>query len=63
MIPFLVMHDAIRALRISNAIAIGLLFYGGYEYAKYSGFRPWRTGLIMVAIGVALVALTIALGG
>jgi VIT family len=62
-IPFLVMHDAMLALRISNAIAIVLLFIGGYKLAKFSGFRPWRTGLAMVAIGVVLVGLTIALGG
>jgi len=62
-IPFLVMTDAMRALRISNAIAIVLLFLGGYELAKYSGSPPWRLGLIMVGIGVALVGLTIALGG
>lgn len=62
-IPFIVMQDAVRALRISNAIAIALLLYGGYQYGKYAGFRPWRTAFVMVAVGVALVALTIALGG
>ena len=62
-IPFLVMSDAMRALRISNAIAIVLLFLGGYNLAKYSGSRPWRLGLVMVGIGCALVALTIAVGG
>ena len=62
-IPFLVMRDAMLALRISNAIAIVLLFAGGYALARYSGFKPWKTGLAMVAIGVALVGLTIALGG
>jgi hypothetical protein len=62
-IPFLFMKDAMLALRVSNAIAIVLLFVGGWKLAVYSGFRPWRTGLVMVAIGVALVGLTIALGG
>jgi len=62
-IPFLVMPDAMKALRVSNAIAIGMLFLGGYFLAKSSGYRPWRTGLVMVAIGVVLVAITIALGG
>jgi hypothetical protein len=62
-VPFFFMHDAVRALRVSNAVAIALLFYGGYEYGKYSGFRPWRTGFTMVAVGLVLVALTIALGG
>lgn len=62
-IPFLVMHDAMLALRVSNGIALVLLFAGGYTLARYSGFKPWKTGLAMVGIGVALVGLTIALGG
>ena len=62
-IPFLVMKDAMLALRISNGIAIVLLFVGGYKLAKFSGFHPWWTGLAMVGIGTAVVALTIALGG
>ena len=62
-IPFLLMRDAMLALRVSNGIAIVLLFVGGYKLAKFSGFHPWRTGLGMVGIGAALVALTIALGG
>jgi VIT1/CCC1 family predicted Fe2+/Mn2+ transporter len=62
-IPFLVMHDAMKALRLSNAIAIAMLFVGGYLLAKSSGYRPWRTGLAMVTVGVVLVAITIALGG
>jgi len=62
-VPFLFMRDAMLALRVSNAIAIVLLFVGGYRLAKYVGARPWRTGLAMVAIGAVLVGLTIALGG
>jgi hypothetical protein len=34
-IPFLVMHDAMLALRVSNGIAIVLLFAGGYALARY----------------------------
>ena len=37
------------ALRVSNGIAILLLFAGGYGLASYSGFQPWKTGLTMVA--------------
>ena len=62
-IPFLFMHDTMLALRISNGIAIVLLFIGGYRFAHFSGYNPWRTGLAMVAIGAVLVGLTIALGG
>ncbi len=62
-VPFLLMHDAMRALRVSNAIALVLLFLGGYRLAKFTGTRPWLTGLGMAAIGTVLVGLTIALGG
>src|SRR5262245_57703568 len=62
-IPFLVISDAVRALRISNAVAIGLLFLCGYRLGKYAGYSPWKIGLAMVAVGIVLVAVTIALGG
>jgi hypothetical protein len=49
--------------RVSALTTIVLLFVGGYKLASYSGSPPWRLGLVMVGIGVALVGLTIALGG
>jgi VIT family len=51
------------ALRISNAIAIGMMFLCGYAFGRYSGLHPWVSGLAMVAVGGALVAIAIALGG
>jgi hypothetical protein len=62
-IPFLLWSDVHTALRISNAVAIVMLFVCGYAYARGTGLRPWVTGLVMVAIGLALVAVAIALGG
>lgn len=62
-VPFMFMHDARLALHISNVIAIALLFGAGHTLAGYAGMRRIPTGLSMVAIGAALVALTIALGG
>ena len=62
-IPFILMQDAIRALRFSNAIAITMLFITGYSLGRYSGGQPWRTGISMVIVGLLLVAITIALGG
>jgi VIT1/CCC1 family predicted Fe2+/Mn2+ transporter len=62
-IPFLVMQDARLALRVSNLIAIGLLFIAGWAYGRITGRRPWAMGLAMVTIGVVLSGLTLALGG
>jgi hypothetical protein len=62
-VPFLFFGEVQTALRISNAIAIIMLFACGYAYARGIGLRPWPTGLIMVGIGVAMVAVAVALGG
>jgi hypothetical protein len=62
-IPFIFMHTALLALRISNTIAIVMLFLCGYRLGHYGGHRPWRMGFAMVVVGTVLVAITIALGG
>ena len=62
-IPFILIGDARLALRLSNAVAIAMLFVCGYAFARCAGFRPWATGLSMVGVGVALVGVAIALGG
>lgn len=62
-VPFLLVNDARSALRISNAVAIGMLFLGGYAYAHHAGMRRWLLGIGMVLLGSLLVAMTIALGG
>ncbi len=63
-IPFLLFSaNAVRALRVSNAIALTMLFLGGYTLGRYSGLNPWRLGLSMIAAGIVLVGITIALGG
>jgi hypothetical protein len=62
-LPFTVIRDPKLALRISNGVAIVMLFLTGYRFGRHAGHRPWRMGLAMVAVGAALVSLTIALGG
>jgi len=62
-IPFLFIGDARLALRVSNAVAIAMLFLCGFMFGRYSGFRPVAMGLSMVALGGALVGVAIALGG
>jgi hypothetical protein len=62
-IPFMFMHDAVPALRVSNAIAIVMLFLSGYAFGRMTGRHPWAVGISMVLLGAALVALAIALGG
>jgi hypothetical protein len=62
-IPFLFIDDARLALRVSNAILLGLLFWAGYRWARYTTARPALTGLVFLLFGAALVVMAIALGG
>jgi VIT1/CCC1 family predicted Fe2+/Mn2+ transporter len=62
-IPFLFASDVKLALRVSNGIAILMLFMAGYAFGRHAGRRPWLTGLEMVILGGALVGITIGLGG
>jgi hypothetical protein len=62
-IPFVLISNARVALRISNCIAVCMLFLAGYALGRYTGHRPWRIASTMVCLGVALVGTTIFLGG
>jgi len=62
-LPFLFVSDPRLALRLSNVVAVALLFAIGHRLGVHSGTSPWRVGLLMVLLGSLLVALTIALGG
>ena len=62
-IPFLFIHEVLPAMRASNAVALTMLYLTGHAFGRVIGQRSWLTGLAMVGIGAALVAITIALGG
>lgn len=51
------------AIRLSNLIAFIILFTSGYQWGKYSGTNPWKTGLLLLSIGLLLVLIAIPLGG
>lgn len=62
-IPFGLFDNLEVAMRASNGVALLLLFIGGFLLAGYAGFKRVLTAVVYTLIGVALVALTMALGG
>jgi len=62
-LPFLFLSPLALAMRVSNGVALAMLYLAGHVLAKHAGFGPVRTGLAMVAVGVVLVGITMALGG
>jgi hypothetical protein len=62
-VPFIFISNARLALRISNVVALGLLFLAGYSFGRFTNSKPWRAGFSMVILGIAVVAVAILLGG
>jgi VIT1/CCC1 family predicted Fe2+/Mn2+ transporter len=62
-LPYAFFDEAWTALRVSNAILIGLLFVVGYHWARHTNLPPMRMGFSLMVGGVALVLMAIALGG
>ncbi|HUL08220.1 MAG TPA: VIT1/CCC1 transporter family protein [Candidatus Acidoferrum sp.] len=61
-IPFLLLSDSNLALRVSNTVLILLLFFG-YGWGHYTDARPWRVGLTVMVLGIAMVLIAVVLGG
>ena len=61
--PFLIFKQQALAFRVSNAVAVVMMFAAGTLVGHYAGLSPWRTGFSVAAIGVALVGVTMFFGG
>jgi VIT1/CCC1 family predicted Fe2+/Mn2+ transporter len=62
-LPFFFITQPHHAVRVSNWIALILLFITGYYFGRKTGFNPWRTAFILMVLGGAIVLATIYLGG
>jgi hypothetical protein len=62
-LPHLLIDDAWVAQRVSNALLIGVLFWAGYRWARYTCFRPLLAASVVAGLSIVLVSIAIALGG
>ena len=62
-LPFVFIGDIGTAKMVSRGVALAMLFFGGMALGRYAGYGGWKAGFIMVALGTALVAAIMALGG
>ncbi len=64
LVPLMVLRDDYAlAIRVSNIVSFIMLFYAGYQWGRHTGSSPWKTGLLLVAVGVLMVSIAIPLGG
>jgi len=62
-LPFLFTKDVAVAKRVSNALAVAVLYAQGYVVGRFSGATPWAYGVSFAGLGAVLVAVIMALGG
>ena len=62
-LPFLIVKESTLALRLSNVVALVLLFMTGFLFGRVTNHRPWAMGLVLALLGCLLTGLAIALGG
>jgi len=58
-VPFIFVSNVGLALRISNGVALVLLFLAGCSFGRFAHSNPWRAGFAMVILGVAVVGAAI----
>ncbi|MGF6758856.1 hypothetical protein [Paraburkholderia sp. GAS334] len=62
-LPFVLFKDTSTALIVSRVLTLAMLFCAGIALGRHAGFGGWIAGFAMVALGVALTMVIIALGG
>ena len=62
-VPFMLFDQAGLAVRVSNLVALVMLFIAGWILAQHAGGSRWRGGAAMAATGAVLMAAIMALGG
>ena len=62
-LPFLLIERPAVALRVSNGVLLASLFVLGAMWAKDLGAGRVKTGLVLLLIGAAMVAVAVAFGG
>jgi VIT1/CCC1 family predicted Fe2+/Mn2+ transporter len=62
-LPFILIGDVGTAKAVSRAVALAMLFGGGFALGRWAGYGSWKAGFIMMALGIALVGAIMALGG
>jgi hypothetical protein len=62
-LPFALPLGARQAVHVSFAVALLMLLALGLVMGRFAGINPWRSAGVLVALGAALVAVVILLGG
>ncbi len=64
LLPLLLLPDNTwLAIRISNLVSVSVVFITGYGWGVYTDTNPWKTGLLLASVCLAMVLVAMLLGG
>jgi VIT1/CCC1 family predicted Fe2+/Mn2+ transporter len=63
LLPLVLVRDFALAIRASNVVSLLVVFATGYTWGTHSGTNPWKTGLLLASVCLAMVAVSMLLGG
>lgn len=64
LLPLLLLPDnTMLAIRISNVVSFIVIFTTGYNWGLHTNTNPWKMGLLLVSVCLAMVLVAILLGG
>ena len=64
LLPLLLVPDNFAlAIRISNVVSFLVIFATGYSWGIHTDTNPWKTGLLLASICLAMVLVAMLLGG
>ncbi len=64
LLPLLLIPDnTILAIRISNVVSFIIIFAMGYNWGLHTDMNPWKMGLLLSSVCLAMVLVAMLLGG
>jgi len=64
LLPLLLLPDnTALAIRISNVVSFVVIFAAGYSWGLHTDTNPWKVGLLLSSVCLAMVLVAMLLGG
>jgi hypothetical protein len=63
LLPLLLFDNITFAIHISNVVSLVVIFATGYSWGNHTGTSPWKTGVLLSSVCLAMVLIAALLGG
>ncbi len=63
LLPLLLLDNLTLAIHVSNVVSIVVVFATGYSWGNHTGTSPWKMGMLLASVCLAMVLIATLLGG